>query len=31
VQAGSATLIMNTDHPDPSIDYEELVPGLLLE
>ena len=31
VQAGAATLIMDTDHPDPSIDYEELLPGLLLE
>lgn len=28
VQAGSATLIMDTDHPDPSIDLEELLPDL---
>jgi hypothetical protein len=31
VQAGSATLIMDTDHPDPSIDLEELVPDMFAD
>jgi hypothetical protein len=28
VQAGQANLLMDTDHPDPSIDLEELLPDL---
>ena len=31
VQAGSATLIMDTDDPDLSIDLEELVPDLFAD
>lgn len=31
VQAGSATLLMDTDDPDPSIDLAELVPDLFVD
>jgi hypothetical protein len=31
VQAGSAKLLMDTAHPDPSIDLEELVPDLFVD
>jgi hypothetical protein len=29
VQHGLGTLLLDTDHPDPSIDLEELLPDLL--
>jgi hypothetical protein len=30
-QRGAGTLILNTDHPDPSIDLDELLPGFLAD
>jgi hypothetical protein len=31
VQRGLGTLILDTDNPDPAIDLEELLPGLLVD